>query len=300
MTGERPRIVVLGSANMDLVAYVPAAPGRGETVFGHEFRTVPGGKGANQAVAAARAGGEVAMIGAVGSDAFGAELRASLAEAGVDVDRLRTVPGPTGTAHIVVDDSGGNAIVVVPSANATVTSLDVADLAAIGAADALLLQLELPLPVVIAGAQAGRAAGARVVLTPAPVLAGAAELLFGTVDLLVPNEHEAAALTGRADPVDALAVLLERVPEVVITLGSAGCLHGRRGTEPLRVPARRVEAVDSTAAGDTFVGALVVALTEGRSPAEALTWASTAAALSVQRPGASTSMPTRTEIDAAS
>jgi ribokinase len=297
VTGERPRIVVLGSANMDLVAYVPVAPARGETVLGREFRTVPGGKGANQAVAAARAGAEVRMIGAVGEDGYGAQLRASLAESGVDVSLLRTVPGPTGTAHIVVDDAGGNSIVVVPSANATVTTLDDADLAALAGADALLLQLELPLAAVLAGAVAGRAAGVRVVLTPAPAQPLPAAL-FGAVDLLVPNEHEAAALTGLADPAAGLAALLERVPEVVITLGAAGCLYGRRGAAPLRVAAPRVEAVDSTAAGDTFVGALAVALAEGRPPDAALSWASVAAGLSVQRSGASTSMPTRAEIDA--
>jgi ribokinase len=297
VTGGRPRIVVLGSANMDLVAYVPVAPARGETVLGREFRTVPGGKGANQAVAAARAGAEVLMIGAVGEDAFGAQLRASLVESGVDVSRLRTVPGPTGTAHVVVDDAGGNSIVVVPSANATVTALDDADHAALAGADALLLQLELPLAGVLAGATAGRAAQVRVVLTPAPARPLSAELL-AAVDLLVPNEHEAAALTGLADPAAALTALLRRVPEVVITLGAAGCLYGRRGAASLRVAAPRVEAVDSTAAGDTFVGALAVGLAEGRSPEAALTWASAAAGLSVQRPGASTSMPTRAEIDA--
>jgi ribokinase len=291
------RIVVLGSANMDLVAYVAVAPARGETVFGREFRTVPGGKGANQAIAAARAGGDVAMIGAVGDDAFGVQLRATLAESGVDTALLRTVPGPTGIAHIVVDDQGGNAIVVVPSANGTVVALEPADLEVLAGSDALLLQLELPLGAVLAGAAAGRAAGVRVVLTPAPAQPLPDELL-ADVDLLVPNEHEAAAVTGLDTPDDALAALLERVPEVVITLGSAGCLYGARGAAPVRVPAVRVQAVDTTAAGDTFVGALAVALAEGRAPAAALGWASAAAALSVQRLGASSSMPARAEITA--
>ena len=204
------RIVVLGSANMDLVAYVAVAPARGETVFGREFRTVPGGKGANQAIAAARAGGDVAMIGAVGDDAFGVQLRATLAESGVDTALLRTVPGPTGTAHIVVDDQGGNAIVVVPSANGTVVALEPADLDVLAGCDALLLQLELPLGAVLTGAAAGRAAGVRVVLTPAPAQPLPDELL-AHVDLLVPNEHEAAAVTGLDTPDDALAALLERV-----------------------------------------------------------------------------------------
>ncbi|MFF0436536.1 ribokinase [Streptomyces sp. NPDC004327] len=295
-----PGIVVLGSTNMDLVAYVARAPARGETVTGRAFRTVPGGKGANQAVAAARAGAEVSMIGAVGADDFGSRLRAALEHSGVDTDLLRTVEGPSGTAHIVVDDEGGNAIVVVPGANGTVTSLDHGDEALIATADALLLQLELPLSAVVEGARHARERGVRTVLTPAPVPERPLppELLAVT-DLLVPNEHEATALTGLADPRAAALALLDAVPEVVVTLGAAGCLHLARGREPLAVPAPRVTAVDTTAAGDTFVGALAVAVAEGRPMPRALAWASAAAALSVQRAGASTSMPYRTEIEAA-
>lgn len=291
-------IVVLGSTNMDLVAFVPKAPARGETVTGREFRTIPGGKGANQAVAAARAGADVSMIGAVGADDFGARLRAALEGSGVDTDLLRTAEGPSGTAHIVVDDEGGNAIVVVPGANGTVTSLDHGDEALIATADALLLQLELPLSVVTEGATTARRLGVRTVLTPAPAQPLPPELLAVT-DLLVPNEHEAAALTGIADPHAAAAALLTLVPEVVITLGAAGSLHAARDSEPFAVAAPRVRAVDTTAAGDTFVGALAVALGEGRAVREALAWASSAAALSVQREGASSSMPYRLEIDTA-
>ncbi|MFG3493598.1 ribokinase [Streptomyces sp. NPDC047928] len=292
------RIVVLGSTNMDLVAYVNRAPRLGETVTGREFRTVPGGKGANQAMAAARAGAPVAMIGAVGSDEFGTRLRAGLDGSGIDTALLRTVDGPSGTAHIVVDDHGGNAIVVIPGANAAVTSLSAGDETLIASARSLLLQLELPLPVVIAGAETARRHGVRTVLTPAPAQDLPHELLAAT-DLIVPNEHEAAALTGVADPVAAAEELLRDVPEVVITLGAAGSLYASRDTAPLTVPARRVRAVDTTAAGDTFVGALAVALGEGKPMPDALAWASSAAALSVQRPGASSSMPLRTEIDAA-
>ncbi|GGY52309.1 ribokinase [Streptomyces omiyaensis] len=291
-------IVVLGSTNMDLVAYVKRAPARGETVTGRSFRTVPGGKGANQAVAAARAGGEVAMIGAVGSDDFGHRLRDVLEHCSVDTDLLRTVEGPSGTAHIVVDEEGGNAIVVVPGANGSVTSLSRGDEALISGADLLLLQLELPLSVVVDGAAHARGQGVRTVLTPAPAQPLPPEL-FDLTDLLVPNEHEATALTGRTDPHAAALALLEAVPEVVVTLGAAGCLYAARGAELLTVPAPRVRAVDTTAAGDTFVGALAVALGEGRPAPEALAWAGTAAALSVRREGASTSMPYRTEIEAA-
>ncbi|MFJ8105308.1 ribokinase [Streptomyces sp. NPDC096132] len=289
-------IVVLGSTNMDLVAYVEKAPQRGETVTGRQFRTIPGGKGANQAIAAAHAGGTVSMIGAVGNDSFGARLRSSLEHSGVNTDHLRTVEAPSGTAHIVVDAEGGNAIVVVPGANGTVDHLAPGDEGLIASADALLLQLEIPLPAVVAGARAARAHGVRTILTPAPAQPLPPELLAAT-DLLVPNEHEAATLTGRTDPHEAAAALLDSVPEVVITLGAAGSLHAARGTAPLTVPAPQVTAVDSTGAGDTFVGALAVALGEERPVREALAWAAAAAALSVQRPGASASMPYRSEIE---
>ena len=149
-------IVVLGSTNMDLVTYVAKAPQRGETVTGREFRTVPGGKGANQAIAAARAGGNVSMIGAVGNDAFGTRLRSTLEQSGVDTDDLRTVEGPSGTAHIVVDDEGGNAIVVIPGANGTLDHLSPGDEGVIASAETLLLQLEIPIAAVLAGAQAAR------------------------------------------------------------------------------------------------------------------------------------------------
>lgn len=297
MSVTQARIAVLGSANMDLVAYTRVAPRRGETVTGESFRTVPGGKGANQAIAAARAGGAVAMIGAVGEDDFGARMRAALAEAGVGTDRLRTVPGPSGIAQITVDGAGHNAIVVVPGANGTVTKLTSDDEAAIGAAGALLLQLELPLEGVLAGARAARERGVRTVLTPAPARPLPGELL-AAVDLLVPNEHEAAALSGESDPRAAATALLEAVPEVVVTLGEAGCLYAARGHEPLAVPALAADVLDTTAAGDTFVGALAVALGEGRAPADALGWATAASALSVERAGASSSMPHRAAIDA--
>ncbi|MCX4608060.1 MULTISPECIES: ribokinase [Streptomyces] len=290
-------IAVLGSTNMDLVAYVAKAPQRGETVTGREFRTIPGGKGANQAVAAAHAGSDVSMIGAVGADAFGSQLRTTLEHSGVDTDHLRTTEGPSGTAHIVVDDEGGNEIVVIPGANGTVDHLAPGDEALIAGADALLLQLEIPLAAVLAGAEAARRHGVRTILTPSPVQSLPPELL-ASIDLLVPNEHEAAALTGLTDPRDAATALLDQVPEVVVTLGAAGSLYASRGAEPFTVPAPRVTAVDSTGAGDTFVGTLAVALAEGRPMRAALTWASTAASMSVQRPGASSSMPYRSEIDA--
>lgn len=292
------KVAVLGSTNMDLVAYVDRAPERGETVTGREFRTIPGGKGANQAVAAARAGGDVMMIGAVGDDEYGVRMRENLEHSGVDTDLLHTAEGPSGTAHIVVDGTGSNAIVVIPGANGTVTALGPGEIAAIAEADLLLLQLELPLPAVIEGARAAHAQGVRTVLTPSPVQQLPAELL-DCVDLLIANEYEAAELAGHAEPHAAAEILLSQVPALVITLGSKGCLYAARGSQAVHFPAPEVTAVDTTGAGDTFVGTLAVALGEGQPVPVAVAWASAAAALCVQKPGASISMPYRSEIDAA-
>lgn len=296
MSAAAPRIAVLGSVNMDLVAYVDEVPGGGETVTGTDFRQVPGGKGANQAVAAARAGADVAFLGAVGEDAFGAELRANLAKSGVDASGLRTVPGVSGVAHIVVDGRAGNRIIVVPGANAEAGAAE-GDEALVAGASALLLQLELPMAAVVAGARLGRSLGVPVYLTPAPARELPDELL-ANVDVLVPNQHEAAAITGQDEPRAALAALLERVPEVLLTLGEDGSLFGRRGEEPVHVPARRVAAVDTTAAGDTFCGSFAVAMAEGRSPGAAMEFAAAAAAISVGRHGASSSMASRDEVEA--
>jgi ribokinase len=297
VSAAAPRVAVFGSVNMDLVAYVEQVPASGETVTGTAFRQVPGGKGANQAVAAARAGADVAFLGAVGEDSFGEDLRANLVGSGVDVSGLRTVPGASGVAHIVVDGGGGNSIIVVPGANGEVTGVAAGDPGIIGGSAALLLQLELPMEAVVSAARTGRELGVPVYLTPAPARELPAELLE-SVDVLVPNQHEAAAITGRAEPREALAALLELVPEVLLTLGEDGSLHGRRGGEPLHVPARRVEAVDTTAAGDVFCGSFAVARAEGRTPEEAMRFAAAAAALSVQRHGASSSMASRDEVEA--
>jgi ribokinase len=289
-------IAVLGSANMDLVVTVDRAPGRGETVTGRTYDTVPGGKGANQALAAARAGGRVAFLGAVGDDEFGRRIAALLAGDGVDVSGLVASDQPTGTAHITVDGDGDNSIVVVPGANGTVTVLTDAHRAAIDAAELLLLQLELPLALVTEAAVYARSRGVRVVLTPAPAVPLPPSLL-STVDLLLPNEHEAALLAGVGDPADAARSLAAHGGDVVVTLGSRGALwvSGESSTE---VPAYLVDAVDTTAAGDTFAGVLAVGLAEGLDRPAALRRASAAAALSVQRPGASSSMPYGAEIDA--
>jgi ribokinase len=286
-------IAVLGSANMDLVATTPRLPGPGETVLGTHFSTVPGGKGANQAIAAARAGGACAFLGAVGDDAFGAELRSTLAAAGVDVSALRTVPGPSGVALIAVDERAENTIVVVPGANGTVTALSEVDRRAIEGADVLLCQLETPLDAVLSAAGHARGAGVRVLLNAAPARVLPSELL-ALVDLLVVNEHEAAIVAGSPE----VEALLALVPQVVLTLGAAGAVYASRTGEPIRVAAPKVDAVDTTAAGDAFTGAFAVAWGEGRPEGEALRWACAAGAVCATRPGASSALPTRAEIHA--
>lgn len=293
------RVTVLGSANMDLVVTVDRVPGLGETVTGTTFNTVPGGKGANQALAAARAGAFVRFLGAVGGDPYGAQLRDLLTAEGIDVSGLVTAEAPTGTAHIVVERGGGNTIVVVPGANGTVTALTDVHRAAIEDADVLLLQLELPLAVVTEAAVFARSVGVRTVLTPAPVVPLPAELL-AAVDLLVPNEHEAVLLGEPPYPEagDAAAARPSGLAgDMVVTRGASGAEYVGRDGLLVEVPAFAVEAVDTTAAGDTFAGALAVAQASGVGIGPAMRWACAAAALSVQRFGASTSMPYRAEID---
>lgn len=294
---SKAHVAVLGSANMDIVVYADRAPAMGETVAGRRFCTVVGGKGVNQAIAAALAGADVHMLGAVGTDDFGRRVLASLTKADVDTTGVVAVDEPTGTAHIVVDSEGGNSIVVVPGANGTVLGLSRSQEILLEGCDALLLQLEIPDAAVVEGAKAARRHGVRVFLTPAPARP-LPDNLFEAVDVLVPNQHEAATLTGHNDPERALKALLELVPAVVVTLGSEGCIYGERGSPPAHLAARNVVAVDTTAAGDTFVGVLAVALSERQSFIQAVDRATTAAGLCVQRSGASSSIPTRDEVDA--
>ncbi|MQA26065.1 MAG: ribokinase [Micromonosporaceae bacterium] len=293
---RRARVVVVGSANMDLVATTPTLPKPGETVLGRDFATIPGGKGANQAAAAARAGARCGFIGAVGSDGYGPALRGALEQSGVDVAGIRSVPGSSGVALIAVDDQGENTIVVVPGANASVTDLTDADRAAIAAADVLLIQLEVPLTAVSAALRAARDAGTFTVLNAAPAQPLPADLLAG-VDLLVVNEVEAATLAGTAGAAGALETLLAQAPRVVLTLGAKGARYADRDGVRLEAPAPVITAVDTTAAGDAFGGALAVAWAERRPTAEALRWACAAGAVAAQRAGASESLPHRGEIN---
>jgi len=291
-------IVVLGSANMDLVVRQPRLPHPGETMFGSSFDTVPGGKGLNQAVAAARAGGDVGFLGAVGRDAFGDALRRCLQDDGVDTHGLANVDAPTGTAHISVLDGGENAIVVVSGANAAISSLDAASQKRVEGARYLVAQFERPIELITEAFVVARGMGITTVLTPAPVQK-VDHALLQLVDVLIPNAQEACDLTGVADETEA-ALALSQITDglIVMTRGSRGALVARDGEVVQEVAPRTVEPVDTTAAGDTFAGVLVALLAEGAPLEDALRAATVAASISVTRPGASTSMPTRDEIDA--
>jgi ribokinase len=291
-------IVVVGSLNMDLVVRTPRLPTIGETIIGSDFRTFPGGKGANQAVAAARLGGSVKMIGRVGSDSFGETLLETVAQARVDTAHILQDPqAATGVAFITVDTNGQNTIVVASGANAKLDpeDIDKAEEAFIGA-EVLLLQLESPLSAVNRAIDLARRHGLRVVLNPAP-----AQLLdvdfLSRVDYLVPNQTELALLTGMestSDAVNALAALgLQRV---IVTLGDAGVLVVEEGRE-VQLPPHQVKVMDTTAAGDAFVGAFAVALTEGHPTLTAASWGNAAGALAVTRAGAQPSLPTRSEFE---
>lgn len=295
------RVCVVGSLNMDLVVKVPHLPQVGETVTGGVFSTFPGGKGANQAVCAARLGVRVAMVGRVGADPFGAQLVSALRRAGVEVTTVRTDPeSPTGVAAIAVDEQGQNLIVVAPGANARLLPDDV-DEGLVARSQVLLLQLEIPMVTVLHAARVARRHGAWVCLDPAPA-APAPEELYRLVDVLNPNEVEAAALTGIPirtldDAHRAARTLLDRgVRHVVVKLGERGSYY-LSCEEAGHVPALPVQAVDTTAAGDAFAAALGVALGEGRPLREAVRFASCAAALKVKRMGAQ-SMPSREEVEA--
>ena len=297
------KVVVVGSTNTDMTVRVPRLPTPGETVGGGDFRVTGGGKGANQAVAAARAGAPVVFVTALGTDDIGDRALDSLAAEGIDLRFVRRVPdAPSGIALILVDDAGENVIAVASGANAALRPEDVEAIAmTVEPGDAVLVQLEIPQPTVEAAVALAQRRGARLILNPAPArpLSGA---LLAAVSLLTPNEHEAAALAEHgsavADPARMAAALHDRgVADVMITLGAAGVLVSSAAGS-LRIPAFAVDAVDTTAAGDVFNGALAVALIEGRALTDAARFASAAAAISVTRPGARASAPHRAEIDA--
>jgi ribokinase len=282
-------IAIVGSINLDLVVSVARHPRPGETVVGGDCRQLPGGKGANQAVAVARLGGAVAMVGRVGADPQGGWLRDGLSVEKVDVRHVRSDrEAPTGMALIAVDPTGENTIVVSPGANARVSPKDVAGAGELVAeADVLLLQHEIPTEAVAAAIETARGT---VVLNPAP-----ARGLVGSVDVLVPNRGELESLAGGGgDPVT-LARSLAGTKAVVVTLGAEGAVVVE-GDRFERVPAPRVRAVDTTGAGDAFCGALAGALAEGATLVEAARWAVRVAAVSVTRPGAQGGLPWREDL----
>ncbi len=297
-------VVVIGSLNMDLVTRAPRLPRGGETLIGHSFATVSGGKGANQAVAAARLGAKVAMIGCVGNDDYGVRLRDALLAEHIDCEAVSVVEDSSGVALIVVDDNSQNAIVIVAGANGAMTEavIDRFD-AVLQAADVVICQLEIPDATVGHALKRARELGKTVILNPAPASRPLPADWFAAIDYLIPNESEAAALSGLA--VDSLQsaetaatqLIAMGAGKVIVTLGAQGSLFANgKGFE--HFPAPTVKAVDTTAAGDTFVGGFAAALADGKSEAEAIRYGQIAAALSVTRAGAQPSIPTMSEVQA--
>ena len=303
MRAQKPKIVVLGSINMDLVAVAAALPKPGETVMGDGFATLPGGKGANQAVAAARLGADVRMIGRVGDDVFGPMLLENLQAKGVDVSDVMTTPGmSSGIAVILLDDERENYIVGIYGANMACDEIQVeAASRALDGADALLLQMEIPLAVSLEAAHIARRMGVRVIYDPAPP----SEIPFSSYeafDIIAPNQSEAEVLTGvTVDGIDsaheAAQVLRSRgAGTAIVKLGEQGVVYVADDCVG-HVPAFEVDAVDTVAAGDGFAGALAVALAEGEPIERALRFASAAGALVVTKRGAQDAMPHRAEVE---
>ena len=295
-----PHVVVFGSINMDLVAKTPYLPRPGETLTGHSFSTVPGGKGANQAVAIARLNTPTVMIGRVGSDSFGQELLQSLRSAKIQIeDVLVDDAASSGVALVAVDDDGENTIIVIAGANGRVNDSDIERLSPrLTGANSLLLQLEIPIAAVKAAAQAAQKAGVRVILDPAPARSDLPIDLYPLIDILTPNAIEAEQLVGfpiesPALVAEAATVLQQRgVKTVVIKLGAKGGFCATPN-EAFFFPAFRVTAIDTVAAGDAFNGGLAAALAEGLSLREAVTWGAAAGALAASQSGAQSSLPDR-------
>jgi ribokinase len=289
---------------MDLVTRAPRLPRGGETLIGESFCTIPGGKGANQAVAAARLGAKVSMVGCVGSDAYGQQLRGALLAEGIDCQSVSVVAGSSGVALIVVDDNSQNAIVIVAGANGVLTP-DVLDRfdEVLRSADVIICQLEVPDATVGHALKRGRELGKTVILNPAPASRPLPADWYACIDYLIPNESEAAVLSGLAvdslETAEAAAtqLLAAGAGKVIVTLGAQGLMFAN-GASFQHFPAPLVKAVDTTAAGDTFVGGFAAALADGKSEVEAIRFGQVAAALSVTRAGAQPSIPTLLEVQA--
>lgn len=296
-----PRVLVVGSLNLDLVAIVDQLPGPGETVLSRNFTNSPGGKGANQAVAAARLGADVALLGKVGLDPFGDALIENLRKNAVDVALVsRDTRASTGLALVSVARDGQNTIVVAPGANALLTSQDIsAAKKAFAGVDVVILQLEIPLQAVKQAAELGKECGSQIILNPAPAVA-LDDSFAPLVDWIVPNEGELAVLSG-LDSGNSVEKSVARLKDkgfqrVVVTMGDSGAFV-MEGDHSVYSPAFPVIAVDTTGAGDAFVGAFSVALSEGRSVDEAVTWGNAAGALASTRLGAQPSLPLRKEVE---
>jgi ribokinase len=295
MKKNRPNLSVVGSLNVDLIADVETLPQPGQTISAHRFVTLPGGKGANQAVAAAKLGAQVSMYGCIGSDSYGQFILTSLSQAGVNAENVRTQEGNTGMALILVENSGENEIVVIPGANGQFTPnvFGQMDLHAIQKADVLMLQLEIPMETVFAAAQTAHAAGVPVILNPAPARELSIELLKN-VDILIPNQNELENLTAKGYSLESLFSLGVQV--VLETRGSDGVLI-HTPTDTHHVPAIPVETVDTVGAGDTFVAAFAVAYSSGKELIYAVNYANQSAALSTTRKGVQSSFPTVEEME---
>lgn len=298
---EVVNIVVLGSINIDLVACCQSLPLPGQTLTATSFAEIPGGKGANQAVAASRAGATVSMIGRVGSDLYGGQLVDGLQREGIGVDSIQTSPGPSGVAMITVADDGENQIIVVPGANGCMKPSDVVQHESlIAAADVLLLQLEVPIDCVLLAIEVAKANDTRVILDPAPAVPQWPEQLLH-VDLICPNETEAAALIGEPvesrSQIEAAARKLHArgAAAVAITLGAEGTLLFD-GDQMEMVQPFPVDAIDATAAGDAFVGALAVHWAQANDLSAAIRFGNAAGCIAASRSGAQHSLPTRSEI----
>jgi ribokinase len=299
VSAQKP-IVVVGSINIDLVANADRIPVAGETLTGSGFHIHHGGKGANQAVAAARLGYPVRMIGRVGDDAFGEQLRNGLHEAGVDTSAVAVSQGSSGVAVILVAASGENSIVVIPGANAQVLPADLdINIESIRSAGIVLAQLEIPLETVVHLARLCEREGVPLMLDPAPARDLPTELL-SRVTWFTPNETEAAAYTDTQPGAENTAIareLMEKgIAGVVLKLGARGAYLAARESQAHSIPPFPVKAIDTTAGGDCFNGAFAVALLSGSTPQQSARFASAAAAISVTRPGAQPSMPTLTEV----